>query len=98
MYELLLAPKEELRFCFRLSGGAAERCGAIGYLRADFGRGGKEFYTTWFDSQPHLKTYSNSTIYLQYNHRETTNWKYHLERKNLKLFARQQSARRMLLV
>jgi len=55
-YELLLAEKEEIRFCFRLSGEAAERCGAIGYLRADFGRSGKEFHTTWFDSQPHLKS------------------------------------------
>jgi len=56
-YELLLAEKEELNLCFRLSGEAAERCGVIGYLRADFGRSGKEFYTTWFDSQPHLKSY-----------------------------------------
>lgn len=56
-YELLLTPKEELHLCFRLSGAAAERNGAIGYLRADFGRSGKEFYTTWFDSQPHLKSH-----------------------------------------
>ena len=55
-YELLLAEKEEIRLCFRLSGEAAERCGAIVYLRADFGRSGKEFYTTWFDSQAHLKS------------------------------------------
>ena len=55
-YELLLAEKKELHLCFRLSGEAAERCGAIGYLRADFGRSGKEFYTTWFDSQAHLKS------------------------------------------
>ncbi len=55
-YELLIAPKKELHLCFRLSGEAAERCGAIGYLRADFGRSGKEFWTTWFDSQPHLKS------------------------------------------
>ncbi len=55
-YELLPAEKEEIHLCFRLSGEAAERCGAIGYLRADFGRSGKEFYTTWFDGQPHLKS------------------------------------------
>jgi hypothetical protein len=54
-YELLVAEKDEIRFCFRLDGDAAKRCGAIGYLRADFGRGGKEFYTTWFDNQAHLK-------------------------------------------
>ena len=55
-YELLLAEKEELNLCFQIKGEAAERCGAIGYLRADFGRSGKEFYTTWFDSQQHLKS------------------------------------------
>jgi hypothetical protein len=55
-YELLVAEKDELRFCFHLSGEGPERCGAIGYLRADFGRNGNEFHTTWFDSQPHLKT------------------------------------------
>jgi hypothetical protein len=55
-YELLLAEKDELHLCFRLNDEAAERCGAIGYLRADFGRSGTEFYTTWFDSQPHLKS------------------------------------------
>lgn len=55
-YKLLIAEKEELHLCFRLSGEAAERCGAIGYLRADFGRSGKEFYTTWFDNQSRLKS------------------------------------------
>jgi hypothetical protein len=55
-YKLLPAKKEEIRFCFRLSGETAGRCGAIGYLRADFGRGGNEFYTTWFDNQKHLKS------------------------------------------
>lgn len=56
-YELVPAQKDEIRFCFRLSGEGAERCGAIGYLRADFGRSGKEFYTTWFDNQAHLKSF-----------------------------------------
>jgi hypothetical protein len=55
-YELRIAEKDELRFCFRLSGEAAERTGAIGYLRADFGRSGREFHTTWFDNQVHLKS------------------------------------------
>lgn len=55
-YELLLAEKKEINLCFRLSGEAAERCGAIGYLRADFARSGKEFHTTWFDNQAHLKS------------------------------------------
>jgi hypothetical protein len=56
-YELLLAEKNELHLCFRLSGEAAERNGAIGYLRGDFGRSGKEFHSTWFDSQARLKSY-----------------------------------------
>lgn len=56
-YELLPAEKKEIHLCFRLSGEAAVRCGAIGYLRADFGRSGKEFYTTWFDNQAHLKSF-----------------------------------------
>ena len=30
--------------------------GCIGYLRGDFGRDGDEFWTTWFDVHPKLKT------------------------------------------
>lgn len=30
--------------------------GCIGYLRGDFGRGGNEFYSTWFDKQSELKS------------------------------------------
>jgi len=56
VYELLTAEKEEIHLCFRLGGEAAERHGAIGYLRADFGCSGKEFHTTWFDNQTHLKS------------------------------------------
>ena len=41
---------------FRFDGEAAERHGAIGYLRADFGSDGYSFYFKWFDNQPHLKT------------------------------------------
>jgi len=55
MYKLL--PAQDKRPLFsRLDGEAAIRCGAVGYLRADFGKNGCEFRTTWFDSQPHLKT------------------------------------------
>lgn len=46
----------EEKLFFRLEGEAAERHGAVGYMRADFGRGGDGFYTTWFDNQRHLKT------------------------------------------
>jgi hypothetical protein len=55
MYILEPAEHDKLLF-FRLESEAAERYGAIGYLRADFGRDGREFFTTWFDSQSHLKT------------------------------------------
>jgi hypothetical protein len=41
---------------FRLDGEEAESSGAIGHLRADFGKSGNEFYSTWFDIQPHLKS------------------------------------------
>lgn len=54
-YELLLSQDDNLLF-FRLEGEAAERYGSIGYLRADFGRDGRGFWTTWFDQQSHLKT------------------------------------------
>lgn len=30
--------------------------GCIGHLRGDFGRSGTEFWTSWFDHQPHLKS------------------------------------------
>lgn len=58
MYELIPMQKGQsnLHLFFRLEGEAAERHGAIGCMRADFGRGGNEFYTTWFDNQTHLKT------------------------------------------
>jgi len=54
-YELSPSQEENLLF-FRLDGEAAERYGAIGCMRADFGRDGRGFWTTWFDNQSHLKT------------------------------------------
>lgn len=54
-YELLPSQDDNKLF-FRLEGEAAERHGVIGYMRADFGKNGREFWTTWFDGQPHLKT------------------------------------------
>jgi hypothetical protein len=48
-----LTPSQNDSFLFsRLEGEAAERHGAIGYLRADFGKDGYGFWTAWFDSQP----------------------------------------------
>jgi hypothetical protein len=59
-YELLPSQDEGLLF-FRLEDEAAFRYGAIGYMRADFGRSGKEFWTTWYDGQKHLKTHMFKT-------------------------------------
>jgi hypothetical protein len=55
-YEMIPALEAEKKLFFRLDGEAAERHGAVGYMRADFGQTGKEFWTTWFDCQKHLKT------------------------------------------
>jgi hypothetical protein len=55
MYELKTPEENNLPF-YRLDGEAAERYGAVGYLRCDFGKDGREFRATWFDSQPRLKT------------------------------------------
>ena len=60
MYKLQSAQHDNLLF-FRLDGEAAERYGAIGYLRADFSRSGREFHSTWFDEQSHLKTWAFKT-------------------------------------
>jgi hypothetical protein len=55
-YALLPAEETEKPLFFRLDGETAEHYGAIGYMRADFGRNGKEFWTTWFDCLKHLKS------------------------------------------
>ena len=57
-YTLQPANAEEKDLFFRSEGEAAERRGAIGYMRADFGRSGKEFYSAWFDGEAHLKSYA----------------------------------------
>ena len=56
MYELKPLADKEISLCFRTVGDAGERHGSIGCLRADFGKDGREFWTTWFDYQKHLKT------------------------------------------
>jgi len=48
--------QNETKLFFRLEGEAAERHGAIGYLRVDFGKSGGKFLSAWFDTQRHLKT------------------------------------------
>jgi hypothetical protein len=55
MFKLLSAQNDEKLF-FQMDGELAERHGYIGYLRADFGKSGREFWTAWFDCQPDLKT------------------------------------------
>ena len=48
--------QDEYDHFFRLEGERAQRFGFIGYLRADYGRSGREFWTTWLDGQEILKT------------------------------------------
>jgi len=50
------AEQNEHKLFYSLSGEAAERHGAIGFMRLDFGRSGQEFHTRFFDNQRHLKT------------------------------------------
>jgi hypothetical protein len=46
----------EDKLFFVLDGKSAQLHGAIGYLRADFGKSGDEFWQTWFNTQEHLNT------------------------------------------
>ncbi len=55
MYSLLPSTDDSKLF-FALGDKDAERYGAIGYLRTDFGRSGCEFWSTWFDIQGGLNT------------------------------------------
>jgi len=48
--------QDEYTLFFHMEGEKAQRHGYIGYLRADYGRSGREFWVTWFDSLPSLKT------------------------------------------
>ena len=55
MYKLL-PTVDDTRLFFAMESEQAERHGAIGYLRADFGKSGYEFWSTWFDTQARLKS------------------------------------------
>ena len=55
MFKLLPA-QDDIKLFFRLEGEDAERHGHIGYIRIDFGKSGCEFWSTWFDCRPDLKT------------------------------------------
>ena len=60
MYNLLPA-QDDAKLFFKMEGETAERHGAIGYLRADFGKSNCEFWASWFDIQPNLKSVSFKT-------------------------------------
>jgi len=48
--------EDEFTLFFRMEGEVAQRHGFIGYLWADYGPNGREFWATWFDSQPDIKS------------------------------------------
>lgn len=48
--------RAEQKYCFAQSFTLNHRTGLIGYLRGDFGSGGKSFHTTFFDVNTDLKT------------------------------------------
>ena len=47
---------DEQKYTYRQSTQIEEQTGSIGYLRGDFGAGGKEFFSSWFDHRRDLKT------------------------------------------
>jgi hypothetical protein len=57
-YKLQPVADKEKSLFYRMEGEPAERHGQIGHMRLDFGKNGKEFWTTWFDNQRHLKHYA----------------------------------------
>lgn len=44
------------KYTYRQSTQIEGQTGSIGYLRGDFGAGGKEFFSSWFDHRRDLKT------------------------------------------
>lgn len=46
----------EQKYTYRQSTQIEGQTGSIGYLRGDFGAGGKEFFSSWFDHRRDLKT------------------------------------------
>lgn len=47
---------DEQKYTYRQSTQIEGQSGSIGYLRGDFGAGGKEFFSSWFDHRRDLKT------------------------------------------
>lgn len=54
-YEINAAAPDE-SFLFYSNAERDKELGCIGHLRGDFGRSGKEFWTTWWEHQSGLKT------------------------------------------
>jgi len=55
-YQFQKTTQDEKDLFYLMEGEAAEQHGFLGYLRGDYGRDGREFWTTWFDGQESLKT------------------------------------------
>ena len=55
-YELSAIRPFEQKYTYRQSQQISMQTGLIGYLRADMGAGGKEFFSTWYDFRESLKT------------------------------------------
>ena len=54
--EILEATKPEQLYTFTQSQQIASQTGCLGHFRADFGRDGDEFHSSWEDQRPDLKT------------------------------------------
>lgn len=55
MYEVKILSAEERKYTFAQSHEIETMCGLVGYLRADFGSNGTEFWTNFFDTDAALK-------------------------------------------
>lgn len=60
-FEIRSATPAEQQYCYSKSTQIEGQAGCIGYLRADFGSGGDDFFASWFDSNREWKnpTFSN---------------------------------------
>ena len=47
---------DERKYTYAQSSQIDGQTGSIGHLRGDFGSGGKEFFSSWFDHRRDLKT------------------------------------------
>ncbi len=54
---------DEQKYTYRQSTQIEGQTGSIGYLRGDFGAGGKEFFSSWFDHRRDLKQMSSKALW-----------------------------------